>query len=244
MILPEKNDCFHIHTYRCGHAENIPDEEYILKAIEMRADAIWFSDHAPFPRNPFGGRMNYDMLDEYLETVRSLKQKYINQIRVQVGLEIEYFPSFDKAGYYQKLRQDGRLDFLLLGQHMAEDEESGGYTFEWDKEHLHDYEDQALGKAIIQGIETGYFDIVAHPDRIFRRKKTWDAGMEKLSGRIIDSAARHHIPLEQNVSSMKRKKQYWPEFWKLATAAGVVTVTGLDAHSIADMDRAIQEKYK
>ncbi len=244
MTLPGRNDCFHIHTYRCGHAENVSDEAYVRKAIEMGADAIWFSDHSPFPGNPFGGRMNYDVLDEYLETIGGLSQKYKNQIDIKAGLEIEYFPLFDKAGYYQKLRQNDRLDFLLLGQHMAENEEDGCYTFEWNKERLCDYEDQALGNAILQGIKTGYFDIVAHPDRIFRRKKTWDARMEDLAGRIIDSAVKHHIPLEQNLSSMKRKNQYKPEFWKLAKAAGVITVTGLDAHSIADMDRAIPEKYK
>ena len=26
---------FHVHTYRCGHAEHIPDEAYVKKAIEL-----------------------------------------------------------------------------------------------------------------------------------------------------------------------------------------------------------------
>lgn len=26
---------FHIHTYRCRHAEDVPDEIYILKALEF-----------------------------------------------------------------------------------------------------------------------------------------------------------------------------------------------------------------
>ena len=26
---------FHVHTYRCGHAENVPDEAYVKRAIEL-----------------------------------------------------------------------------------------------------------------------------------------------------------------------------------------------------------------
>ena len=48
---------FHVHTYRCGHAENISDETYVKKAIELGVKSIWFTDHAPFPDNPFGARM-------------------------------------------------------------------------------------------------------------------------------------------------------------------------------------------
>ena len=40
---------FHVHTYRCGHAENISDETYVKKAIELGVKSIWFTDHAPFP---------------------------------------------------------------------------------------------------------------------------------------------------------------------------------------------------
>ncbi len=53
MITVGKNDVFHVHTYRCRHAENIPDRDYVEKAIELGAEGIWFTDHAPFPGVPF-----------------------------------------------------------------------------------------------------------------------------------------------------------------------------------------------
>ena len=37
---------FHVHTYRCGHAENISEEVYVEKAITLKASDIWFTDHA------------------------------------------------------------------------------------------------------------------------------------------------------------------------------------------------------
>ena len=46
----EKTELFHVHTYRCKHAEEIPDEAYVKKAIALGASAILFSDHTPFSR--------------------------------------------------------------------------------------------------------------------------------------------------------------------------------------------------
>ena len=62
---------FHVHTFRCGHAENVPDTAYIERAIELGASDIWFSDHAPFPGDPFRNRMKFDDLHEYLDTLLS-----------------------------------------------------------------------------------------------------------------------------------------------------------------------------
>ena len=43
------------------------------------------------------------------------------------------------------------------------------YSFSLDTEQLCKEEYQLLGNAILQGMKTGYFQAVAHPDRIFRR---------------------------------------------------------------------------
>ena len=92
---------FHVHTFRCGHAENVPDEAYIEKAVEIGASDIWFTDHAPFPGNPFRNRMTIECLPEYISTLLALKERYSNLLTVHIGIEIEYLPSFDKSGYYR-----------------------------------------------------------------------------------------------------------------------------------------------
>ena len=224
-------DCFHVHTYRCGHAENIPDEKYIEAALDIGATGIWFTDHAPFPGDPFKNRMRYSELDEYLSSLSRLREKYEGQISVHTGLEIEYFPSFDNVGYYEQLYADPRIDILLLGQHMAET--GDGYTFSWNIERLNREEYIALGHAEIQGIESGYFDAVAHPDRIFRRQKKWSEGMQIIADRIIHSAGDNNTLLEQNESSKKEKHHYWPEFWVKVKAAQIIH--GLDAHSLKEI---------
>ena len=221
MISLGERYLFHVHTFRCGHAEMVSDEEYIKKAIGLRATDICFTDHAPFPSNPFGGRMKYEELPEYISTLKNLKEQYQRKIKIHIGLEIEYFSRYDQSGYYQELSNNPDLEILLLGQHMAEDPEDE-YT--------------VLGDAMIAGMKTGCFKIVAHPDRIFRRQKIWTPEMEAVAVRVIDAAVKYGLPLEKNCSSMRHKHHYWKEFWEIAEVNGVETVIGLDAHKLKRLE--------
>ena len=90
---PLPGEAFHIHTKRCGHASG-EDREYIEKAIELGAPRIVFTDHAPFPGNPFRNRMIVEELPEYMETFRRLKEEYAGKIEIMIGLECEYLPGF------------------------------------------------------------------------------------------------------------------------------------------------------
>ena len=225
MISLGERYLFHVHTFRCGHAEMISDEEYIQKAIDLGATDIWFTDYAPFPGNPFGGRMKCEELLEYISTLKGLKKQYQRQIKIHIGLEIEYFSGYDQSGYYKELSSNPDLEILLLGQHMAEDpEDRKHYNFEWPKERLLEDEYTALGDAMITGMKTGCFKIVAHPDRIFRRQKIWTLEMEAVAVRVIDAAVQSGLPLEKICSSMRHKHHYWKEFWEIAEEKGAETV--------------------
>lgn len=59
-----------------------------------------------------------------------LKNDYEGQIRVMIGFEMEYFPSFDRSGYYKQLRQDPKPDFSEtqnLGWGNGGDDRRSGY---------------------------------------------------------------------------------------------------------------------
>ena len=229
MIL--STDIFHVHSFRCGHAQHISDEAYITKAIQQGATGIWFTDHAPFPGDPFGNRMAYRELTEYVSTLSDYKSKYAGKIKIHIGLEIEYFPSYQS--YYEDLRANRQIELLLLGQHMAE-EKRGQYTFDWSSQRLEQEEYSVLGQAISEGIRSGYFGAVAHPDRIFRRRTKWDCDMQKSAMDIINVAKHQGVPLEINVDSMRRSNHYWPQFWEIASGH-VKTITGVDAHTVKDI---------
>ncbi|MBE5905470.1 MAG: PHP domain-containing protein [Lachnospiraceae bacterium] len=227
-----KKELFHVHTYRCRHAEEIPDEAYVKKAITFGATDIWFTDHAPFPDRDFKHCMPYKQLEDYLNSILSLKEIYASQINVHVGLEAEYYPFYDKSGYYQALKDDERIELLLLGQHLAE-VEPGVYTISWDAKRREAEEFQWLGQATCLGMKSGYFDVLAHPDRIFRRRKVWTDSMEQVSRDIIKTAKETGMPLEQNEAS-KREGLYWQQFWDLVPE-GIEIVHGLDAHELKEL---------
>ena len=101
-------EVFHIHTYRCHHAGTEKEEEYIQNAIWLGAKSIAFSDHAPFPGDPFRFRMRISELSDYEVTLWNLKKKYEGKIDVRIGLEVEYLPGF--RTYYEELLADPKVN--------------------------------------------------------------------------------------------------------------------------------------
>ena len=69
---------YHTHTYRCHHACG-QDEDYVKKAIEAGFSVLGFSDHTPWHYHsqfkPYM-RMDDDQLEEYVNSILYLKNKY------------------------------------------------------------------------------------------------------------------------------------------------------------------------
>ena len=56
-------------------------------------------------------------------------------------------------------------------------------------------------------MESGLFDVIAHPDQIFRRKKQWDSESIELSRQIKECAVHTGVVLEKNISNMFEKRE-------------------------------------
>ena len=89
---------YHTHTFRCGHATNVPDAVFVEKAIESGVKILGFSDHSPWPYpNGFTNRsvrMNAEELDGYIDSIHGLRERYAGRITIYTGLECEYFPAY------------------------------------------------------------------------------------------------------------------------------------------------------
>ena len=231
---------FHVHTFRCKHASEENDEDYIRAALSLGAEQITFTEHCPFPGNPFTNRMEIEELSEYIESLKLLQEKYQGKIKIETGLEVEFFPS--KMKFYDKLKSLN-LNPLIIGQHFYQHSDE---SFSFDDE---DKSDEYIGccNAMIEGMKTGLFTVVAHPDRFFRRCKKWITAMTDISNELIATAAQNNIILEKNLSSYEKLVEkshyiYWrTEFWDLVdqynlTASNPVkTIFGCDAHSTEQM---------
>lgn len=232
----------HTHTFRCGHAKG-SDEDYVLGAIHVGLKKMGFSDHNPLPYE--GDYVNHTkMLPEelpgYIDSIRLLKEKYAGQIEILVGLECEWIPRF--ADYLSELRQ--QLDYLLLGSHgdWSIGEPYMGKVNDpiWLPKYLEN---------TVEGMESGLFLYLAHPDLIFGRYPEFDSDAEYVSRELCRAANRLGMPLEYNLWGVRKGRPEgalgYPctEFWRIAAEENSVAVIGMDVHdpqaySQLDMDGA------
>lgn len=109
---------YHTHTRRCGHADNnMSDEDFVKEFIKKGFMKIAFTDHCPEKEeidHRTNMRMKYNEKNEYLDSIKSLKEKYKNKIEIETGFEIEYLPGQEENLYELK----NETDKLILGQHF------------------------------------------------------------------------------------------------------------------------------
>lgn len=217
---------FHTHTYRCKHASG-EDREYIEAAIKAGYQVLGFSDHSPYPFGEYQSpiRMEMGELENYVDSVLTLKKEYERNIRIFLGLETEYFPDFFE-GLMKKVRQYP-LDFMLLGQHYFDSELSRKHTrrARTEEEFLIKYVDQVL-----EGMRTGYFNCVAHPDII---NYTGDIEVYRSHmRRLAEEAKKLQMPLEVNVNGYRDGCNYPNgDFIDLMVEVENDILIGVDSHA-------------
>lgn len=243
---------YHSHTARCGHADpDWTDEDYVKEYLAAGYGTVAFTDHAP-EKTPVDLRprirMPYTQKDEYLASVRSLRERYADRIRILSGFEIEYSPGREEELFELKRESD----LLILGQHyvLLEGEpyyfrkttcRDGGIVRK-----LADYVERAIG--------LGLPDIIAHPDHyLLHRTAEFTEADAETAHRICRAAAERDIPLEINLHNILgctyrrggtenddplpvQRERFaeisYPrrEFWEIAAKYPVRVLWGMDVH--------------
>ncbi|MBR1846997.1 MAG: histidinol-phosphatase [Bacilli bacterium] len=223
----------HSHTKRCGHAEG-EDEEYVQAALDVDIKELGFSDHVFLPglTQP-GMRGDYELLNDYLASIRSLRKNYAKQMDIYAGFEAEYIPEFEE--YYRRLLDEGKIDYLILGQHYFFCDNAMHWyirdtTYEAAVRHYTD--------DVIRGMETGLFAYVAHPDFFLIFGREWNHATIECAFAIAGASKRLGVPLEVNMahgrSSLPDERgaiDYpYGKFWDIVSQVGSDVVFGVDAH--------------
>lgn len=222
---------YHTHTYRCHHADGT-EREYIEAAIEMGIKKLGFSDHVPCPfKDGFvsGIRMTMNEAPEYVGTIRRLGEEYKDDIRLFVGFEAEYVPEFFLEQKY--IFDNLGCDYMIMGQHFLESEKTGPYmgSVTEDESRIRQYVD-----TVIEGMKTGYFKYLAHPDLInfVGMDSVYDWEMTRLCKALKEM----DIPVEINVLGISNNKHYPAEkFWEIPGRIGNKVILGLDAHCVQNV---------
>lgn len=235
---------YHMHTKRCMHASG-SDEEYVLAAIQGGYEEIGFSDHCPWKYDSdfvAHMRMPLSKFDEYYQSIATLREKYKDQIRIKIGLECEYFPKYMK--WLEDFKQEKGLDYIIFGNHYYKTDEKRIYFgTECEYDHmLKAYIDEA-----IQGMETGLYAYLAHPDLFMHGRRNFDELAIEESYRLCEAAKRLHMPLEYNLNGasyndvMNVTHYPHPKFWEIAAQVGNDVIIGVDAHEPKAM---INDQYR
>lgn len=240
---------YHTHNERCKHAYGSVFD-YAAHAYKEGFSCIGFSDHAPFPNNPYGFRMDFEELDAYIKDVNLLKQEYENKMDILLGFEIEYLPAY--SWYYKKLFQEYHLDYLILGQHFFADEKNREH-YVYDAQDTKEF--VAYAHSIKDALKTGFFSFIAHPDLMFVHDFPWDDNCEEACDIIIAAAKANHIPIELNANGIRRGLHdtlqgsrydypHWRFFEKVARET-IPVIINSDCHEPAQLsDYAITKAFE
>lgn len=116
----------HVHTPFCPHGSTDSLHTYIERAIELGIEDITFTEHAPLPfsfvdTTPTGDSgMSLSQLESYLSATQDLKLEYQHQLRIRIGLEVDYIEGYEKQTT-QFLNQYGpHLDDSILSVHFLQ----------------------------------------------------------------------------------------------------------------------------
>ena len=189
---------------------------------------LGFSDHAPylFPDTDYYSafRMKKEELFEYAESVRSLQKEYAKDIRILLGFELEYYPAFHEGE--MKFLSQVNPDYLIMGQHFGGNEIKDVYApYNKDETAF-----RAYIKQIIEGLKTGHFAYLAHPDLGGYNfpKEVYEEMYETL----CKEAKALNIPLEINLLGLRTNRHY-PDrrLFEIASKVGNKIVLGVDAHN-------------
>lgn len=242
---------YHTHCYRCGHATG-NEEEYIQAAIEAGFETIGMSEHMGYDGwDDANERIPYLALDDYLQTMYALKEKYKDKINVRVGFECEFFE--DSIAHLQTMKD--KCDYLICGQH-APDRSSGYYD---QHPYCEDVYMQKMADQVCKGIELGFFRYVAHPDYFMLSKCDWSEAKEKAIRQIAKCCKKYDAIMEINIKGTKYGRREYPngesfyypnrEALQVVAEEGVKVCFGYDAHHPnillnREIETMLKEEYK
>ena len=240
---------FHTHTYLCGHAEGwVPD--YVRVAQAAGCTALGFSDHCPYPEQDSrfwlmdGGngaarrlnlwpeiRMQEHETGEYVAAVRQAGETV--DFPIYLGFECEY----DKrlySWYKDELLGRWGADYLAFGPHWV----AGGQDLPYIPGVTSKAEIRRYFDGVVEGIASGLFAFVAHPDLIMANGRDWNSEIEAGLAAVLDAAIDCKLPVEVNGLGLARSTQVglagrlYPhhKFWELAALRGATVICNSDAH--------------
>ena len=250
---------FNLHTHSNFSDGKASAEEVVTEAIKQGLKVLGFSDHSPVPfENNFA--IKSDEIGNYISTIKSLKEKYKNEIDIICSMEMDFIPGIVKD--FRKTKMELGLDYLIGSVHLVGNNTEklwfiDGSKVETYDEGLNNYFNGDIKKGVKaffyqynEMIETEEFDIVGHFDKIkmhnrgryFSEDDKWyrDYLMETLT--LIKEKS---LIVEINTRGIykKRSEDFYPSTWlfPIMKEMKIPVVISSDAHKAEELTLCFKE---
>ena len=250
---------FNLHTHSIFSDGKSSPEEVVLEAINQGLKVLGFSDHSPVPfENSFA--IKNDNVQNYISTIKTLKEKYKDQIDIYCSMEMDFIPRIIKD--FKKTKEELGLDYMIGSVHLVGNDVDrlwfiDGSKVETYDEGLFNYYGGDIKKGVKtffyqynEMIETEEFDIVGHFDKIkmhnrdryFTEEDKWyrDLVLETLT--LIKEKS---LIVEVNTRGIykKRSSDFYPATWLLPIMRemNVPVVISSDAHKPEELTLCFKE---
>jgi histidinol-phosphatase (PHP family) len=113
---------------------------------------------------------------------------------------------------------------------------------------MHDTADVLLyAKSCMDGMRTGYFAYLAHPDLFTINQFPLDDNVKRAIAYMLDESVKHDYVLEWNANGLRRPEECYPMdyFWREVAKTNIRVIIGADCHSVDALnDWAVAESER
>ncbi|MGE7622728.1 histidinol-phosphatase HisJ [Viridibacillus sp. NPDC096237] len=249
----------HIHSPFCPHGTMDDFEDYIKKAINFGFTDITFTEHAPLPNNftdptPFkDSGMKTEQLTTYIEKLKKLKKQYASEIRIRIGLEVDYITDYERQ-IRDFLNHIGpQLDDAILSVHFLKYDNA--YTcVDYSSEIFLEFAEKV---GTVKEVYNLYYETVkesisadlgpfkpkriGHPTLVHKFQLAHQQKIDdhKQIEEILQLMANKDYELDVNGAGLSKKycKEPYPplQYIKLADTLKIPLVFGSDAHQVTNL---------
>lgn len=246
---------YHCHSNYCDGKGNI--EEYVLSAIDKKFKSIGFTSHSPLPfENKWS--MNAEKLEQYINELNFLKEKYKSQIEIYSSLEIDFINGVSDVNKYPD------LDYSLCSVHFLGKLSNGNYCeiegsttgfLRGLEEIWHNDKDEmvkAYFEAFKKMLNVSSPTIIGHLDKIKLHKyhsgefviDTQSEFYKKEAIACIEEIAKSNSFLEINTRAMYKKELVDPypsiPLLQIANELNIPFVLNSDSHHPSEIENCFE----
>jgi histidinol-phosphatase (PHP family) len=229
---------YHVHSVHSGDAR-AGIREMCLRAVEIGLTEIAFTEHIDFAPTKWSNTgFNYKT---WRDEISSARDEFSRQLTIWAAAEVEY-----QSKYHDQVAaflENHSFDFIMGSAHYVGDvimeEHERYFTGKSQKDAYIPYFEAAA-----DAVETGFFDVLAHPDLCKRHGFLYYGpfvveDFRPELERLLSAVIRHGMVIEINTSGLRQSpKETYPgiEMLKLYKELGGKHVSvGSDAHRVEQL---------